>query len=70
MEGIQQLLEFALEINQSGSIEEKRAFLKTVFGMFVDLLENAPEDFVNELTMAIPIILTKGMMDIQKKMEE
>lgn len=70
MEGMQQLLQLAVKVNQSGSLEEKRAFLKTVFGMFVDLLENAPEDFVNELTMAIPIILTKGMMDVQKKMEE
>ena len=70
MEEIQQLLALAMEVNQHGSLEEKRAFLKTVFGMFVSLLENAPEDFVNELTMAMPIMLTKGMMDVQRKMEE
>ena len=70
MEEMQQLLGLAMEVNQSGSLEEKRAFLKTLFGMFVSLLENAPEDFVNELTMAVPIMLTKGMMDVQRKMEE
>ena len=70
MEEMQQLLQLAMEVNQSGSLEEKRAFLKKVFGLFVFLLENAPEDFVNELTMAIPIMLTKGMMDVQRKAEE
>lgn len=71
MEGIQQLLEFAMKVNQSGSIEEKRIFLKTIFEQFVDLAEEGPDDFVEELTMAFPIILTKAMADAQRrKMEE
>ncbi len=70
MEGMQQLLELALEVNQSGSIEEKRVFLKTIFKMFVDLAEEGPDDFVEEITMAFPIILTKAMADARRKMEE
>ncbi len=71
MEGMQQLLELAVEVNQSGSLEEKRVFLKTVFKMFVDLAEEGPDDFVEEITMAFPIILTKAMTDAQRrKMEE